>query len=440
MIQRSSTRSTAARTSAARASRPLRGLSLAAVGALALSACGGDGVQDGVTEIDFYYPIAVGGPLESVIDGYIEDFNAEHDDIEVTPVYSGDYEQTLASVQSAAQAGNAPALTVLGANELLTIHEAGVITPIGEIVDDQEWFDSFYEPFMGDSTLPDGTVASIPFQRSTIVMYWNQELFEEVGLDPEAAPETWDEMAEAGQQVQDSTEASSGVQVPTSSWLFEAMVIQNDVLLDDESGTEVHFDDPGTVTALENWTQLQEDGIHPSGNVDWGTAPTDFANGDTAVLWHTTGSLTQINESADFDFGVAPLPAQEQAGSPTGGGNLYVMEDISEEEQEAAVELTRYLSSPEIQADWTVQSGYVPPQQEAWDEEVLADYSEEFPQVEALQEASEDAYREYAPYRRSEIVSTLDSALESALDGSASSEDALTDAQDSSDELLEEYR
>ncbi|GAA1453529.1 ABC transporter substrate-binding protein [Nesterenkonia lacusekhoensis] len=423
-----------------RSTRTLHGLSLAVVGGLALSACGGDGGEDGVTEIDFYYPIAVGGPLESVMDGYIEDFNAEHDDIEVTPVYSGDYEQTLASVQSAAQAGNSPAATVLLSTDVRSLEDSELITPIGEVVEDPEWFDSFDEGFMANSTLDDGTVASIPFQRSTIVMYWNKELFEEAGLDPETAPETWEEMAEAGQQVQDSTEASWGVQVPTSSWLFEAMAIQNEVLLDDETGTEVRFDDPGTVSALENWTRLQEDGVHPAGNVDWGTAPTDFANGDTAVLWHTTGSLTQIQENADFDFGVAPLPAQQQPGAPTGGGNLYIMEGISEEEQDAAVELTRYLSSPEIQADWTVQSGYVPPQQQAWDEQVLVDHSEELPQVQALQEASEEAYREYAPYRRSEIVATLDSALESALDGSSTPEQALSEAQDSSDDLLEEYR
>lgn len=416
-----------------------RGLGLATVAGIALTACGGED-SGGVTEIDFYYPIAVGGPLESVMDGYIEDFNSEHDDIEVTPVYSGDYEQTLASVQSAAQAGSTPAVTVLLSTDVRSLDDAGIITPIGEIVDDQEWFDSFDEGFMANSTLDDGTVASIPFQRSTIVMYWNQDLFEEAGLDPEQAPETWEEMAEAAQEVQDSTTASWGVQVPTSSWLFEAMAIQNEVLLDDETGTEVHFDDPGTVQALENWTELQEEGIHPSGNVDWGTAPTDFANGDTAVLWHTTGSLTQIEDSADFDFGVAPLPAQTQPGAPTGGGNLYIMEGISDEEQEAALELTRYLSSPEIQADWTVRSGYVAPQQEAWDQEPLASYLEDFPQAAALPEAAEQAYREYAPYRRSEIVSALDSALEAALDGSGEPADVLDDAQQNADDLLEEYR
>ncbi len=154
---------------------------------LTLSACGADGGEDGVTEIDFYYPIAVGGPLESVMDGYIDQFNSEHDDIEVTPVYSGDYDQTLASVQSAVQAGNAPAATVLLSTDLRTLHDQEIIAPIGEVAEDEEWFSSFDEAFMENSVLDDGTVASIPFQRSTLVMYWNKELFEEAGLDPETA-------------------------------------------------------------------------------------------------------------------------------------------------------------------------------------------------------------------------------------------------------------
>lgn len=421
----------------------LRGLSFAVAGGLALTACGGDGGEDGVTEIDFYYPIAVGGPLESVIDGYIEDFNAEHDDVEVTPVYSGDYEQTLASVQSQAQAGNTPALTVLGSNERLTIHEAGVITPIGEIVDDPEWFDSFYEPFMGDSTLPDGTVASIPFQRSTVVQYWNKDLFEEAGLDPEAAPETWEEMVEFGEQAQDQAGADWGVQIPSTTWgvwMLEGMVIQNGSMLwDPETGTDVAFDDEATVSALQNWTDLQNEGVEPQGTVDWGTLPTEFANGGTAIAWTTTGQLSNIRQSADFDFGVSPLPAQEQAGSPTGGGNLYVMEGISEQEQDAAVELARYLSSPEIQSDWGVESGYVAPLDEAWEMEPLTGYVEEFPQAGVARDQLDVAEPEFGTYRRQEVFDVMANAIEDVM-GGADVQESLEQAQERADEILEEYR
>ncbi|TLP93837.1 ABC transporter substrate-binding protein [Nesterenkonia salmonea] len=411
--------------------------------ALALTACGEDaGGEDDVVSIDFYYPIAVGGPLESVIDGYIEQFNDEHEDYEVTAVYSGDYEQTRASVQSAAQAGNSPGLTVLGANELLSVHEAGIITPIGEIVEDQEWFDSFYEPFMGDSTLPDGTVASIPFQRSTVVMYWNKELFDAAGLDPEVPPETWEEMVEFGEQAQDAG-ADWGVQIPSTSWgvwMLEAMTIQNGSMLwDPETGTDVAFDDPATVTALQNWADLQADGLEPSGTVDWGTLPTEFSNGATAMIWTTTGQLTNISENAQFDFGVAPLPAQEQAGSPTGGGNLYVMDGIADEQQEAAVALARFLSSPEIQSDWGVESGYVAPLDAAWETEPLASYAEEFPQAAVAREQLAVAEPEFGVYRRQEVFDVMANSIEAVM-GGADVDSELEQAQQQADSILDEYR
>lgn len=427
------------RTRANRRIRLTAGLGLAA---LLLTSCGG-GSGDDVTEIDFYYPIAVGGPLESVIDGYIEQFNEEHEDIEVTPVYSGDYEQTLAAAQAASQAGNAPALTVLGANELLTVHEAGIITPIGEIVEDDEWFGSFYAPFMEDSTLPDGTVASVPFQRSTVVMYWNQDLFEEAGLDPQTPPETWEEMVEFGQQAQEEGGADWGVQIPSTAWgvwMLEGMAIQNGSMLwDPETGTDVAFDDEATVTALQNWADLQGAGLEPQGTVDWGTLPTEFASGSTAIAWTTTGQLGTIRDNADFDFGVAPLPAQGQPGSPTGGGNLYVMEGVPEEEQEAAVELARFLSSPEIQSDWGVESGYVAPMDEAWEREPLAGFVEGFPQAGVARDQLDVAEPEFGTYRRQEVFDVMANAIDDVM-GGADVEAALQQAQEQADQILEEYR
>lgn len=248
---------------------------VAATGLL-LSSCGA-ATEDENVEIEFYFPIAVGGPLEGAIGGYVDQFEDENPDISVTPVYSGDYEQTLASVQSATQAGNPPALTVLNATNLLTLDELDLITPVGEVTDDEEWLSSFEEGFMANSTLPDGTVASIPFQRSTIVMYWNKALFESAGLDPETPPSTWNEMTEYGQQVMEDGDASWGVQIPSTSWgvwMLEAMTIQNGTMLwDPETGTDVRYDDPATVTALENWVGLQEEGLEPSGTVEWGTLP-----------------------------------------------------------------------------------------------------------------------------------------------------------------------
>ncbi|HHV21455.1 MAG TPA: ABC transporter substrate-binding protein [Propionibacterium sp.] len=366
-----------------------------------------------------------------------------NDNIQVTPVYSGSYEQTMASVQAASQAGNTPAVTVLGANNLLTLHDLELITPVSEIVDDQAWFDSFYGPFMADSTLPDGTVASIPFQRSTIVMYWNKELFESAGLDPETPPATWDEMVDFGTRTAEQGDAQWGVQLPSTAWgvwMLEAMTIQNGTMLwDPSTGTDVRFNDPATVTALSNWAQLQEDGLEPRGTVEWGTLPTEFANGGTSIIWTTTGQLTNIRNNADFDFGVAPLPSQQQPGSPTGGGNLYVMNGIDEREQEAAIELVRFLSSPEIQSDWGVQSGYVAAAEESWELEPLAGYVADFPQADAARQQLDVAEPEFGVYNRQEVFDVMANAIEQVM-GGADVQSTLDSAQQQADQILEEYR
>ena len=47
----------------------------------------------------------------------------------------------------------------------------------------------------------DGQIYSIPFQRSTMVLFYNKDAFKEVGLDPEKAPATWEEVVEYGQKL-----------------------------------------------------------------------------------------------------------------------------------------------------------------------------------------------------------------------------------------------
>lgn len=415
--------------------------SLAAAG-LVLSACSSSGDSDTV-EIDFYYPIQVGGSLQSAIDGYIEQFEAENSHIKVTPVYSGNYEQTLASVQSAAQAGKAPAVTVLQPVHTRSLEEMDLITPIGEIVEDDEWFGMFDEAFMLNSVLDDGTVASIPFQRSTNVMYWNKEMFERAGLDPESPPETWDEMVEIGHLLMSEGGADWGIQIRSSAdsvWPLQAMAIQNGVVLDSADGTETYYDDPGVIKALENWVGLAEEGVSPPGVIDFATTPLDFAGESVGIIWTTTGQLTNVRNNADFDFGVAPLPAQERRGAPTGGGNLFMMNGISEEEQDAAISLIRFLSSPEIQADWTVTSGYVAPLEKAWELEPLLTYAEEFPQAKVAREQLSDVEKELSTHHALEIGQLGSTAVQEAMTGERTPEEALKHAQEQADAILEEYR
>ncbi len=47
----------------------------------------------------------------------------------------------------------------------------------------------------GYYSLPDGRMASMPFNSSTAIMWINQDAFEKAGLDPAKPPATWPEVS-----------------------------------------------------------------------------------------------------------------------------------------------------------------------------------------------------------------------------------------------------
>ena len=65
------------------------------------------------TEITFYYPVAVGGPITRAIDQMAADFEKENPGIKVKPVYSGTYQETIVKAITANKAGTPPTTAIL---------------------------------------------------------------------------------------------------------------------------------------------------------------------------------------------------------------------------------------------------------------------------------------------------------------------------------------
>jgi len=117
-----------------------------------------------------------------------------------------------------------------------------------------------------------------------------------------------------------------GVRVPSSGfpyWLFQGFTTQNDAFLMNDDGTEVYFDNPRVIEALQFFVDLStKHQVMAPGIIEWGTTPKAFFERETAMMWTTTGNLTNVRNNAPFDFGVAMLPANLRRDAPTGGGNF----------------------------------------------------------------------------------------------------------------------
>ena len=402
------------------------------------------------TEITFYYPIAVGGPITKIFDGYAEAFHKAHPDITVKPVYTGSYQDSIVKAMTAAKAGNAPDAAVLLSTDMFTLIDNELIEPVDTLAakdSDKAWIKSFYPAFMENSQAQ-GHTWGIPFQRSTIVQYWNKDAFKAAGLDPEKAPKTWDEMVSFGKKLTKKDASGRvtqwGVEIPSSGfpyWLFQALTTQNGAILANQDGTKVAYNDPKVVEAAQFFADLSiKHEVMPKGIIDWGTTPKDFFEGKTAVMWTTTGNLTNVKANAKFAFGVAAMPSKVRGGSPTGGGNIYIFKNKDKAKEQAAIEFSRFLTTPELAADWGIATGYVATRPDAWETPAMKKYVAEFPPALVARDQLKDAVAELSTHDNQRVTKSLNDALQAILANGKAPKAALDQAQAEATRILASYQ
>ena len=395
-------------------------------------------------ELSMYYPIAVGGPLTQVVDGMVNEFQKGHPDIKVNAIYAGNYDDTRVRALSALKSGEPAQLSVMFSIDVYDLMEQDVIVPFSDVVstaEEKAWLDSFYPGLMANGTV-DGKVWGVPFQRSTIVMYYNKDAFREVGLDPNQPPKTWDEMAAAAKKL--TKDGRWGVMIPSTGypyWMYQALAIQNGLELMSADGTKTFFDDPAAIEALQYWRDLgTKHKVMPEGTVEWGTLRQAFLQGQTAMMWHSTGNLTAVKKEAKFDFGVAMLPAKKRPGSPTGGGNFYLFKKATDAERKAALTFIRWMTAPERAAEWSKATGYVGISPASYETESLKKYAAEFPPALVARDQLQHAVAEFSTYETGRVREGLNNAIQAALTGRQTPEAALKDAQANAERLLKPFR
>jgi sn-glycerol 3-phosphate transport system substrate-binding protein len=424
--------------------KALIGVSMA-VG-LSAAATGLSATAQAETELTMYYPVAVGGPLTKIVDGLVADFMKENPDIKVNAIYAGNYNDARIKALAALKSGKPAQLSVMFSIDLYELIEQDAIIAFDDVVkttEEKAWLKSFYPTLMQNGVTA-GKTWGIPFQRSTIVMYYNKDAFRAAGLDPEKAPATWQELIAAGKKLTKADGSQWGIMIPSTGypyWMFGALAMQNDQVLMNGAGNKTNFAAPATVEALQFWKDLgSKHKIMPNGTIEWGTLRKNFLEGKTAIMWHSTGNLTTVKKKAKFDFGVAMLPANKRRGTPTGGGNFYIFKKTSPAHRAAAMKLIKFMTSPERSAEWSMKTGYMGISQAAYDTAKLKEYVKGFPYAAVARDQLKYATAELATFQTGRIRKALDDAIQAALTGSKSPEAALKEAQATADRLLKSYQ
>ncbi len=328
------------------------------------------------TQIQWWH--AMGGELGQKLEEIVAGYNASQDEYEVVPSYKGTYPETLTAAIAAFRAKEQPAIVQVFEVGTGTMMAAkGAVYPVFQLMKDTDQpFDpaAFLPAVVGYYTDTDGNMLSMPFNSSTPILYYNKDVFEKAGLDPETPPKTWAELEADGQKIMASGAAKCGFTTEWISWIqlenFSAW--HNQPIGTEENGfggldAELEFAGPVQETHWENLKKWQDSGLFQYGGpVGGADAKPKFYSQECAIFFGSSASRAGIIENTkDFEVGYGMLPYYDDVeGAPQntiiGGATLWVMQGRPEEEYKAVGDFFTYLSSAKVQADWHQFSGYLP--------------------------------------------------------------------------------
>ena len=353
-------------------------LAVICVGAmtLALAGCGADNtkkVSDGGKVKIEYWHVASESFGGTTVKELVADFNKTHPNIEVVEKYNPDmYKGLTQNLQAAMASGKNPDVVQMGWSYLNYAAENLKYTDIPKMINekvpaDKDFLEKNYLPnVLALAQTDDGKQIGIPYSVSVPVLFYNPEVFEKAGLDPNNPPKTWAEVQTAAKQIKEKTGTMGFfMQEYADNWAQQALIESNGgKMLKKENGkTKAAFDSPEAADAYQLLADMVKDGsgLHATNEEGFQA----YLSGKLGMVCTTIGKRANFEKSAKFKVMVAPFPVFDgkQLQVPAGGNFLMVFSK-DDAKQKAAWEFIKYLESPAALAKWSTGTGYLPPRKD----------------------------------------------------------------------------
>jgi sn-glycerol 3-phosphate transport system substrate-binding protein len=318
---------------------------------------------------------AMSGSRGEVVDDLVNSFNEKNPDITVEAEYTGSYAETLTKALAAYKAGDAPTIVQVYEVGTQTMLDSDAIVPVYTLNQGEVDWNEVVDPIRKYYSI-DGNLYCMPFNSSTAMLYYNRDMFEAAGLDPDSPPTTWAELEEDAKAIMDAGVAEGGFSMGWPAWILEQMFAYHDQLYanhdNGRSGLadEVYVNSDFGDMVLTEWQRMADEGVLVYGGRTY-KANDPFLAGQFPFLFQSTSSLAGILKKADFAVGTAFLPRFDgdygKGNSVVGGGCLWVMDTATPGQQAAAWEFLKYTFTPERAIAWHKGTGYFPTSNTAYE-------------------------------------------------------------------------
>jgi len=329
-------------------------------------------------EVEVQWWHAMGGTNGERVNKIAGDFNASQSEYKVVPTYKGNYTETMTAAIAAFRADEQPQIVQVFEVGTATMMAAkGAVYPVEQLMKDAgEPFDKsdFLPAVISYYQTPDGELLSMPFNSSTPVLWYNKDALDAAGAN---VPATWDDVKATSQKLVDNG-MKCGFSFGWQSWVMleNYSAWHNLEMGTKENGfagfdTEFSFNSPTVVARLDDIASMQKGNLFQYGGRRGDSLPL-FTNGECGMWMNSSAYYGSIKGQAKFNFGQTMLPLDKNAASAPqnsiiGGATLWALSGGTDEQYKGVAKFMTYLSSPEVQAWWHQETGYVPITTAAYD-------------------------------------------------------------------------
>ncbi|WP_419095858.1 ABC transporter substrate-binding protein [Halalkalibacter suaedae] len=382
-------------------------------------------------EIEFWY--GLGGNLGENVERIISEFNESQDDVVVTGVAQGNYDETEQKIQAAIAAKKVPAAVLLGDDTVYTFGNKGILAPMDELIkaDKDLKPEDFVEAFYQQGTVNE-IQYGLPLYGTTQVMYYRKDLFEEVGISADSL-DTFESLGEAAAKIKEEKGIYGWMPMWGAANLMD-FAMSNGAKYLSEDGKTVTIDSPEWIEAWEFIRKaIHEDETMAINHGGEGWAYW-YKTIDDVLQDRAAGYTGSSGDQGDLDFtkvAAYPQPGwEDHAAAPHAYALLASIPALaSPEQQEAAYQFITFFNSPEKTADWSMNTGYIAVRTSANEVPEFKKFAKENPQILVPLKQAETATPPFHDPTGGKIIDALTKAADKVEIEGIPAAEALKEAQ-----------
>ena len=381
-----------------------------------------------------------GGPI---VDSLIEQFEAANPGVQVEARVQESYPALVQNLETQLAAGNPPAVVQIGWPYLDYVYNNLPFIPVQQLIETyggEDYLAQFPQNVL-DLSNKGGQNVGMAYSLSVPVMYYNGDMFEAAGLNPDTPPTTFEGWLEIAPAL---SEANGGLPVfnfgyGSDNWILQTFVESNGgrMLACQDGEYRSGLDTPEAATGLQAWADVVLSG--QSLNAGYSEGMPAFIGGESATFAYTIAGRGNLQSQVTFDLRATTFPTFGDSPSRLpGGGNLLVVFATDPAQQEAAWNFVQHLTSTEGMSEWTRGLGYVPLYNAVFEEPAYAAFLAENP-IQQIGNSQLDRLVQWTSHPGPNGLAAGEAAFratQAALAGEMTAADALAQAAEEINQLI----